>query len=377
MRFDSPEYFAWRYSQRSFRAITRFFAWGEDDAAMFTRYDGYTGAPIHVTGNPRMDLLRPDLRAIFDDEVTALRRRFGRFVLVNTNFSFVNHFTPGQNLVLPAAAGVRVGRSGRGLSVEFATGMAAHQETIFAAFRRALPRLAAAFPRTTFVLRPHPSESKAPWSALLAGQPTVHVVQEGNVVPWLMASQCVVHNGCTTAVEANLLGTPTIAFMPITAQRFDYHLPNSLSLRVHDEDALEAMLDDVLQGRRMAPDAARQARRLQHHLAPLDGPLAADRIVDALDAAGYRQHSPRPATGPRALYGQLGFALRNQIHAWKMARRHHRLGSTAHAHHFPTLAPPDIDRRVRAMAQRLDRFGDIACVQLSQHVFALTRLSQA
>ena len=31
--------------------------------------------PIHLTGNPRFDLLRPELRSLFDEEVARLRER--------------------------------------------------------------------------------------------------------------------------------------------------------------------------------------------------------------------------------------------------------------------------------------------------------------
>ena len=51
-----------------------------------------TGTPINVTGHPRIDLLRPELRAFFDDGVRRLRERYGKFALLNTNFSKVNGF---------------------------------------------------------------------------------------------------------------------------------------------------------------------------------------------------------------------------------------------------------------------------------------------
>ena len=99
MRYSSPEYYAWRYSEDTFKVIDRVFAWGADDAEFFAGYPGYSGAPLHVTGNPRIDLLRPEVRGYFAPEVEALKRRYGDFILVNTNFSFVNNFVPALNLI--------------------------------------------------------------------------------------------------------------------------------------------------------------------------------------------------------------------------------------------------------------------------------------
>ena len=58
---------------------------------------GYEDSPIHVTGNARMDLLRQELRPFFDADVDRLRERFGPFILINTNFSRLNHYFPGQS----------------------------------------------------------------------------------------------------------------------------------------------------------------------------------------------------------------------------------------------------------------------------------------
>ena len=48
------------------------------------------GLEPQALGNPRFDLLRPELRGLYDDEVAKLRTRFGRFILINGNFANVN-----------------------------------------------------------------------------------------------------------------------------------------------------------------------------------------------------------------------------------------------------------------------------------------------
>ena len=58
--------------------------------------------PIHVTGNPRSDMLRPELRSFYEPEAEEIRKTYGNFILVNTNFNHVNAFFPAQNLFRPA-----------------------------------------------------------------------------------------------------------------------------------------------------------------------------------------------------------------------------------------------------------------------------------
>ena len=100
VRFESEEYDNWRFSEKTFSSIDHLFAWGDDDASMFSRYRGLGQTDVHVTGNPRMDLLRKEFRGIFSDEVKKIRQRYGKFVLINTNFSFVNSFVKDLNLLI-------------------------------------------------------------------------------------------------------------------------------------------------------------------------------------------------------------------------------------------------------------------------------------
>ena len=92
VRFGPEDYYRRRLSEKAVGLVSHLFAWGEDDAEVFRKYPAYPGTPIHVTGNPRIDLMRPDVRGYFDSEVADIRRRFGDPVLVNTNFGFVNAF---------------------------------------------------------------------------------------------------------------------------------------------------------------------------------------------------------------------------------------------------------------------------------------------
>ena len=70
-------------------------SWGPDNARMWKAHAFYNGRPIAETGNPRIDLLRPELRTLYERAADDLVGRFGDFALLNTNFAIVNHFRPG------------------------------------------------------------------------------------------------------------------------------------------------------------------------------------------------------------------------------------------------------------------------------------------
>ena len=55
VRFAGDEYYRRRLSPQAVAAVSHLMAWGEDNAEALRDYPGYTGVPLHVTGNPRVD----------------------------------------------------------------------------------------------------------------------------------------------------------------------------------------------------------------------------------------------------------------------------------------------------------------------------------
>ncbi len=375
VRFASPEYYSWRYSKATFDRVSHLFAWGPDDAEWFTGYHGYRGTPIHTTGNPRIDLLRREVRDYFRSDAEALRERFGDFILVNTNFSFVNNFVPRLNLVQPAASGkdpTVSARAGKGLSLEFARGMAAHQQAIFEHFLALMPRLMEWYPERAIVLRPHPSENHEIWRAILRNSSNIHVLHEGNVIPWLMASRVLLHNGCTTAIEAAVLETPVVAYRPVSSSCYDYHLPNSLSHAAFSAPEVRQQIADVLAGR-LGPVNENVRRRLfARHLTGTAGPLAVTRCVNVLEQAGYAGglRSGRPT--PKFLAAWVKANARTLQKRVNMLRPNHPNSAAYHAHRFPQISSDEINARIRRFGRQLGRFENVHAAMLSQHIFRVS-----
>jgi len=159
-----PEtYYSRRLSPVAIQYVSYLFAWGEDNARLWRQYpDLPEGIPIHVTGNPRGDMLRPEIHSYFAKEAEKLCTTYGDFILINTNFSNVNAFYPSQNLFLPQVKPdeePRFGRGAVGMSREYAEGLRDYKKAIFEDFKRLIPTIEKAFPSHTIIVRPHPTEN--------------------------------------------------------------------------------------------------------------------------------------------------------------------------------------------------------------------------
>ena len=283
-------YFSDRLSPACIRYVSHLLAWGQNNANLWRQYSHLPDSlPIHITGNPRADMLRPEMRPYFAEDVDKIQKKYGNFILLNTNFNHVNAFSPDMNLFKPVRKPGETpsfGRGARGMSREFAEGLRDHKQAVFESFQQLIPDLEGAFPDYTIVVRPHPTENQEIYRNLAAQCKRVQVTNEGNVVPWILASKAVIHNCCTTGLEAYVMGVPAISYRKTVNDVYDlgfYRLPNLLSHQCFDFEELHSTLKDILAGKLGPADGAQRQELINHHMVALDGPLACERIVDTCE----------------------------------------------------------------------------------------------
>ena len=317
VHLPSDIYFTRRFSPEALAHISHLFAWGEDNAKLWQMYPELpVGMPIHITGNPRNDLLRPEIRPYYEKDVNEIRSTYGDFILINTNVNHVNSFLPGRNLFLPVekqGEAPGFGRAARGMPRDYAEGLRRFKQAVFEAFQKLIPALEKSFPSHTIVVRPHPTESQEVYHQIAAQCERVQVTNKGNVVPWLLATQAIIHNGCTTGVEAYVMRIPAISYRAVIDETYDtgfYALPNQLSHQCFDFDQLQKTLGKILSGELGAADGDKRSALIDHHLAGHEGPLACERIVDVLENI---------TDGQSRLRQPL---LKGQIEKWVKAKKH-------------------------------------------------------
>jgi hypothetical protein len=302
-------------------------------------------------------MLRPEIRPFYQEEVEKFQNRYGDFILVNTNFNHVNAFGPDMNLFKPtqnSGEKARFGRAARGMSREYAEGLRDHKQAVFEDFQRIIPQLEKAFPEKTIVVRPHPTENHKVYRKIADRCQRVHVTNEGNVVPWLMATKAVIHNGCTTGIEAYATGTPAISYRASINETYDngfYRLPNQMSHQCFTFDEMRDLLRKILKGEIGAADGDERRRLIDQHLAGKQGPLACERIIDVL-----AKMNPNMPTDRSISKRTQHWLVTHGLHLAK-AVKSHLPGShnrpEFQKHRFPEIAPEKIEKRIERFQELL------------------------
>ena len=378
VHLPAETYFSRRLHPRAIRYVSQLFAWGPDNVELWKRYPHLPqDLPIHSVGNPRTDMLRPEMHPFYEDEVQTLRNQYGKFILINTNFNHVNAFGPDMNLFQPVKRSgetAKFGRAARGMSRKYAEGLWHHKHAVFNDFQQIIPKLDQVLPDVNIVIRPHPTERHDVYQKIAARCSRVHVTNEGNVVPWLMATEAVLHNGCTTGLEAFVLGVPAISYRATVNDDFDngfYRLPNAVSHQCFDFGQLQDMLQKILAGRVGAADGNERKAMLDRYMSGLEGPLACERMVEILEHLAESMYASENDSLLKPLQRRALSAGLQVVRGIKSSLPGSHNKPEFQRHRYPGIAIEEIKAKVARFQQLLGDNRQLAIEQLSDVIFRI------
>lgn len=288
--------------------------WGSFQRDYYRSLSPRCGANIQATGHPRFDLLKPAYRAYFDEDAAALRRRLGEFILVNTNLAYANNA-----LGIPDLFSKRFGYfvSDPARRTQYLS-LWAHHANVLGHFVRLIDALSQAFPDRAVVVRPHPAEDHGFYRTVFNGVDNIRVLHEGAVFPWLLACGAMIHNGCTTGVEAHFAGTPTISFNPVPEPSCQVELPGLVGAPCRSvEDAVAQAGAALAGGRTPAANEAFTAAASDVLLNLREN--AFERVAGVVERAEEQLAGPAPAEH-RVAYRLRELAHRSAVGAKRVVR---------------------------------------------------------
>ncbi|MCK5545571.1 MAG: hypothetical protein KAI35_10160 [Desulfobulbaceae bacterium] len=310
---DQETYARDRVSSEVFSMLDLFFAWGKVNAGAIRQKMGSEADKVVITGNPRFDLLREPHSGVFSSDAQKLKRKHGRFLLINTNFGLFNNFFGPDYFIEKVMR--PYGRIRDANHEKFLKDWVSHVGMVYEKFIDLMPVLSRNFPGHKIVLRPHPSENHDNWKKEVRGLANVEVIHKGSVIPWILASDVLVHNSCTTGVEAHVLGKPVVAYRPVRSDLFEFELPSVVSIPAFTANETVDRISEILDGKdREAPNAVIS----RDYAVNISGSFACQAIVRSL-ADFFERTSFENASGVKAAATKLRWRLKDFLYDTKVA----------------------------------------------------------
>lgn len=227
--YDESKYLTERMNVEFLEDIEQEYCWGNFQKEMIGTAYPQCKKNCYITGHPRFDLLNKKFRSLYNDSVLRLQNKYGDFILINTRFTNYNHFS--------------------GMKNENLEPNTAYIKDLYYSFIRMIKDLAEKYPSLNFVIRPHPGENLTSYQKAFSRNSNIFVIREGNVVNWILASNLIIHNGCTTGIEAFLLEKPVLTYLPIESKDFDVDLPNKMSFKAYSVSEVFDFIDYITSNR--------------------------------------------------------------------------------------------------------------------------------
>ena len=251
---------------------------------------------FETSGLPRTDTWREQFHGLFAADRRRIETEHGKFILFCSNFGSIIHARAGKFVENQFAKQDKA----HAAASEYRERVLEQGRQNLEAFVAMLPSLREWFPDHKVIIRPHPSEDRRFWHRSVAGLDGYVVADDGLATPWILASQCLVHHGCTTGIEAELLGKPHVMYAPFRDDHHDTDVMQDFAPIVHDSKALRSTLEDILvQGK----SYAKSRKSLEKWYASLTGPLVSEGIIGSLEAIATGSSRNLPSWLPLLRYG--------------------------------------------------------------------------
>ena len=352
--FRSEEaYLRDRVDSTAVRHLDLLFAWGDVQKQVLLKKNEVRPESIRVVGNPRLDLCR--LTPATHHSRPPFR------LLVNTRFTIVNSI---KSTAQTLDALRRLGVIRNPQDEDFYAAFVARDTILIKAFVDAVRQLAQQGNRIDIIVRPHPGEATSYYASAFAGLDNVRVDNRTSLTEQLSWADLVLHEGCTTAIEAALMGIPSVALSPTPPLSEPLGVPNSFSeCYTLASDAVARINELVRTNTSFSPSLDASAMRA---LENAQGAYAFERICDELATV-----TP-PTARTRTLTQQLSRGARLQdIRLSLKALFYLRL--------LPRLRGPaaPMSKRAASFANKQAKFPLMAASRIRARVEAIAALHPA
>lgn len=292
---------AYNITSDQFMPFKGVFCWGERDHAGYIKLFNRSREVFHLTGSPRVDLWRPELMDLWERDYLQEMKPYVLFVSNNGFAVGKRHWSEFVEIARNYET-LKTEEIEKEYYLNVQKDILMVQSAVFS-----LRDLAAKYRDVNFIIRPHPLDDENYWRAAVGQHENIHVIYQDTLTPWIAGAKAVIHNSCSSALEAAIQGVPVISYVP--SELCDIlDIPNKLGTRVSNHQELAIAVERALtEGDDRAMTSA--ARAVLDPLLAIDEELASQKIIELIEKSTEINKSNRITN---ATFLKISLALRTK-----------------------------------------------------------------
>ena len=241
--FDNFEdFYINRPALRSVNKLDLFFTWGEEEFNFLSEKFGKN--IVKNLGGLRSCFWGDFGKKFYQSNTDSLKKRYGNYILIASNLATYN-----SSLGKDEDYKKEIKSWGKFWKPEAHKKLFENEKKIFFQYKELVEFISKECDKTV-IFRPHPSESMEVWQDAFKDIKNVFVKKEGDLLPWILASDFLIQNNCTSAIEASTVGIPVVTYaeeiedLKRLSEGND-NIPNKLSINVFGKNQFFEKMNDI------------------------------------------------------------------------------------------------------------------------------------
>ncbi len=200
-----------RFDLENKKNISYFFVLNNKIKTIAKKVFSKNETKIYSFGWPRFDLYKKIVKKIFKDDISKIKKKYNKFILINSDF-FYTDFNSNNEINREIKKLKNIGKeyfnSKKQINDRIMIEKKRYkkQKIEFNLFIDKIKKISE-ISKFKLILRSHPAENENNYKKIFSNNKKI-IVKAGkdDVTPYIMASKGVLHKGCTTGYQAILLG---------------------------------------------------------------------------------------------------------------------------------------------------------------------------
>lgn len=224
--YSEKFYTSFKVSKQILKIADAIFTWGDKNKKILENQFPENKKKFFSLGNPRLDLLKKPYSQIYNNEINKIKEKYGRFILICTNFSYTNYFEKKHKY------SELLKKRNFFTSNEDILEWHKYEDIKKKIFNELSLFLENAnkLKDCSLVIRCHPSENHEIYKKFEKKHKNVFFDNDYSVHPWILASEGIINHYCTTTYEA------------IVANKNVYTIKPDYSTEMEDDDFFDSTI---------------------------------------------------------------------------------------------------------------------------------------
>lgn len=225
------------------KIVDKVFTWGNEQTNAMRKIFDMDNYYLAEVGNPRIDVLIK-LKKFFQAEAQIIKKKYGKFILVATKYGKINFLPRDDSKFNYIDNQIKKGHIKDKYLEDLGRESVDHEKKNFYLYLDFLKKYSKR-KQKLIILRPHPGENIDFWQKELKNFENIKVIHDHQSTnSWILASDFLISNNCTTSLEAYLLGKKSINFIPFKNSKIEYPIPRIVSTTIRTIDEMIEFCDN-------------------------------------------------------------------------------------------------------------------------------------